>query len=74
MSRPLKLLNNHIDKRFAAIKEVLTLIEKHFSALNSDLYLLDSIEDHIRRLDTSEKQQLLDMIIRIRLQSLVSKL
>ncbi len=74
MSQPLKIIQTNIDKRFVSIKEVLTLMDKHFSVFKTDFTLLDSIEDLIRTLDTSEKQELMEKIIQIRIRRLTAKL
>lgn len=65
MSQPLKLLTNHIDKKIVSIKDVLLLIDTHFSFLKTDLTRHSSLEDLVQSLDTSDKQKLLEMINRL---------
>lgn len=71
MFRHLKL---SLDRKTASIRETLEYMDKNFYMFKSDHNALESIEEFVRSLDTVEKDELLNTIIRIRLRRMISKL
>ena len=63
-----------IDRKFDSIRDVLDYIDNNFCIMNLDYTSLESLEKLIRELKPSEKKEVLENIIRIRLRRITSKL